>query len=250
MCRYLPIYRFLGKSAMRTSWMAGTAPHKSRRCRDKSQSDNHTQLSWDCYICYPDLPYTQIIQTYNSHRHNTTNPQPLPIYITHTTTTQTHVQHSTCPHRIGKGQTQSSYPLTAPQTYHHPVYRFKSWPTQMTSSSYLHTQVRVQPRNTYNHIYIKFLSGQNNLTQIQTKQSHTNPDKTTCTLFTPDPAEYTSNLDLTINNKALPMATHPKVLGLTLDPKLTYSTHIHNISVQAHKPLQIIKALTATGWGK
>ena len=46
------------------------------------------------------------------------------------------------------------------------------------------------------------------------------------------------------------MATHPKVQGLTLDPKLTYSTHIHNISVQAHKPLQIIKALTATGWGK
>ena len=85
-----------------------------------------------------------------------------------------------------------------------------------------------------------------------TKQNNLllNPDKTTCTLFTPDPAEYTSNLDLTINNKALPMATHPKVLGLTLDPKLTYSTHIHNISVQAHKPLQIIKALTATGWGK
>ena len=46
------------------------------------------------------------------------------------------------------------------------------------------------------------------------------------------------------------MATHPKVLGLTLDPKLTYSTHTHNISVQAHKPLQIMKALTATGWGK
>ena len=37
------------------------------------------------------------------------------------------------------------------------------------------------------------------------------------------------------------MATHPK---------LTYSTHTHNISVQAHTPLQIIKALTATGWGK
>ena len=85
-----------------------------------------------------------------------------------------------------------------------------------------------------------------------TKQNNLllNPDKTTCTLFTPDPAEYTSNLDLAINSKALPMATHPKVLGLTLDPKLTYSTHIHNISVQTHKPLQIIKALTATGWGK
>ena len=46
------------------------------------------------------------------------------------------------------------------------------------------------------------------------------------------------------------MATHPKVLGLTLDPKLTYSTHIHNISVQAHTPLQMIKSLTAAGWGK
>ena len=46
------------------------------------------------------------------------------------------------------------------------------------------------------------------------------------------------------------MAMHPKVLGLTLDPKLTYSTHIHSISVQAHTPLQMIKALTATGWGK
>ena len=41
----------------------------------------------------------------------------------------------------------------------------------------------------------------------------------------------------------------PKVLSLTLDPKLTYSTHIH-ISVHAHNPLQIIKALTRTGWGK
>ena len=46
------------------------------------------------------------------------------------------------------------------------------------------------------------------------------------------------------------MATHPKVMGLTLDPKLTYSTHIHNISVQAHNPLQMIKALNATGWDK
>ena len=80
-----------------------------------------------------------------------------------------------------------------------------------------------------------------------TKQNNIllNPGKTTCTLFTPDPAYYTSNMDLTINNKALPMATHPNVLGLTLDQKLTC-----RISVQAHKPLQIIKALTATGWGK
>ena len=57
-----------------------------------------------------------------------------------------------------------------------------------------------------------------------------NPHKTTCTRVTPDPAEYTSNHDLKVNNTALHMATHPKVLGLTSDPKLTYSTHINNIS--------------------
>ena len=49
-----------------------------------------------------------------------------------------------------------------------------------------------------------------------------------------------------INNKALPMATHPKVLGLTLDPKLTYSTHIHNISVQAHKTLLYMEKMSTT----
>ena len=44
---------------------------------------------------------------------------------------------------------------------------------------------------------------QNNLTL--------NPDRTTCTLFTPDPAEYKSNMDLKINNTALPITTHPRV---------------------------------------
>ena len=76
-----------------------------------------------------------------------------------------------------------------------------------------------------------------------------NPDKTTCTLITPDPAEYNSNLGLNINIKALPMVLHLKVLGLTLDPKLTYNAHIQNIVTHAQKPLQVIKALTCTTWG-
>ena len=46
------------------------------------------------------------------------------------------------------------------------------------------------------------------------------------------------------------MTTDPNVLGLTLDLKLTYRTHIHNLSVHARKPLHIIKALTTTGWSK
>ena len=41
-----------------------------------------------------------------------------------------------------------------------------------------------------------------------------NPDKTACALFTPDPAGYASSLDLTVNNRALPMANAPKGSGV------------------------------------
>ena len=51
--------------------------------------------------------------------------------------------------------TQNKQTLTfTPQTYHHQVHQFRLWPTQTTSQSHPHTQVRVQPRNTYNHTYI------------------------------------------------------------------------------------------------
>ena len=54
---------------------------------------------------------------------------------------------------------------------------------------------------------------------VWTKQNNLalNLDKTTCTLFTPDLAEYKNNLDLKINKNVLPMSTHPKVLCLSLD---------------------------------
>ena len=107
-----------------------------------------------------------------------------------------------------------------------------------------HTSTSAAKKYIQPYTYIKILHGQNKTI------SYTKSRQTTCTMLTPDPAEYMSYLDVKINNTALHMATHPRVLGLTLDPKLTYSTHIHNISVQAHKPLQIIKALTSTGWGK
>ena len=56
------------------------------------------------------------------------------------------------------------YLTFTPQTYHHPVHRLWPWPMQTTSQSQPHTQVRVQPRNTYNHTYTKFLPGQNKTT--------------------------------------------------------------------------------------
>ena len=61
----------------------------------------------------------------------------------------------------------------------------------------------------------------------KTKQPTLNPDKTTCTLFTPDPAEYKSNLDLKINA--------PKGSGSYLRPK-THIQHTHpqHLSTSTH----------------
>ena len=76
------------------------------------------------------------------------------------------------------------------------------------------------------------------------KTKQLNPDKTTFTLFIPDHAEYKSNLDLKIKQHYTTHGNAPKGSG----PYPRAKTHIHNISVQAHKPLQMIKALKATGW--
>ena len=108
------------------------------------------------------------------------------------------------------------------QTYHHPEHWIRSCPTQMTSPSHPHNHECSQEKhtNTTIHTYSFCLD----------KTSHTKFRQNS--LFTPDLAENKSNLDLKIISNALPIAMHIKVLGLTLDPKLTYNTHIHNISVQ------------------
>jgi hypothetical protein len=77
-----------------------------------------------------------------------------------------------------------------------------------------------------------------------------NPDKSSATLFTPDPAEYNTQLALTINNVTIPTTKNPKVLGVTLDPKLNFSKHIELATEKAKNSLSVIKSLTTTKWGK
>ena len=62
---------------------------------------------------------------------------------------------------IKVASTHPHYSTFILQTYHHPEHQFRSWSMQITSSSHLHIQARVQPKNTYNHTYIKFLLRQN-----------------------------------------------------------------------------------------
>ena len=124
---------------------------------------------------YLDLLSTQIIQTHTSHRHNTTPPLPtliqapysLPTYTTHTTATktQTHVQHSPCPHRIGKAQTQFSHPLTPLSTH--------------TAPSQTHTHVTHSTNTSHKHVTC---TRQNTwttcTTHTHTHRNHTSPEPT------------------------------------------------------------------------
>ena len=56
-------------------------------------------------------------------------------------------------------------------------------------------------------------------------------DKTTTTLFTPDPAEYSTTLLFKLNNQTLPTTKYPTIFETTLDPKTdiftTYKRHHH-----------------------
>ena len=79
---------------------------------------------------------------------------------------------------------------------------------------------------------------------------HTNTNKTITTLFTPDPVEYGTNLSLKLNNQTLTTTKHPKILGITFHPKLTFSQHINVTITKAKQTLNILKALTSAKWNK
>ena len=73
-----------------------------------------------------------------------------------------------------------------------------------------------------------------------------NTDKTITTLFTSDPAEYSTTLSLKLNNQTLPTTKHQKIFRITPDPKLTFSQHINVTITKAKQTLNILKALTST----
>src|SRR6267154_1536919 len=77
-----------------------------------------------------------------------------------------------------------------------------------------------------------------------------NPDKSTSTLFTSCTREQDVTLNLTINNIIIPTVKTPKILGLTLDPSLSFREHTRITKEKADSSIKILKALTSTSWGK
>ena len=75
-------------------------------------------------------------------------------------------------------------------------------------------------------------------------------DKTQVTLFTPDPAEHGTQLNIELEGARLETKKNPVILGLTLDPKLNFSQHTKVTETKAKKSLNLIKAISGTDWGQ
>ena len=48
------------------------------------------------------------------------------------------------------------------------------------------------------------------------------------------------------NNSTLPHEKHPKILGVTLDPTLTFCAHVEKVAERAKQRLSILKGLAGT----
>ena len=77
-----------------------------------------------------------------------------------------------------------------------------------------------------------------------TNDLHINTAKTTTNHFTPDSAEYDTTPSLKLNSQT------PKIFGITLDLKPTFSQHISVTITKAKQTLNILKVLTSTKWNK
>ena len=74
--------------------------------------------------------------------------------------------------------------------------------------------------------------------------------KSTVTLFSSQTRELNTQPSIQFNNSTLPHEKHPKILGVTFDPTLTFCAHVDNIVKKAKQRLSIMKALTGSAWGQ
>ena len=74
--------------------------------------------------------------------------------------------------------------------------------------------------------------------------------KSTVSLFTSWTRQTHCHPQVTLNSSLLPLAEHPRILGVTFDPHLTFSRHIASLISRATPRLNILRALAGTSWGQ
>ena len=73
--------------------------------------------------------------------------------------------------------------------------------------------------------------------------------KSSATLFTTFSNEVSKELPIHIDGSKVPTLKNPKILGVTLDPLLTFKAHADLLKVRVNSRTNILKALAGSSWG-
>ena len=74
--------------------------------------------------------------------------------------------------------------------------------------------------------------------------------KSHVTLFTSDSRQFRLDPGVSLGGDPLPLCRNPKILGVTLDPSLTFSPHAKDLADRARSRLNIMRALAGVSWGQ
>ena len=75
------------------------------------------------------------------------------------------------------------------------------------------------------------------------------PPKSTVTLFTPDKHQFQMQPDITLGDTQLPLEHSPKILGVILDPSISFHKHCNYVSDRTDKRNNMLKALAGSSLG-
>ena len=74
--------------------------------------------------------------------------------------------------------------------------------------------------------------------------------KSTVTLFTPDKHQFQMHPDITLEDTQLPLERSLKILGVIMDPSLSFHKYCNYVSDRIDKRNNILKALAGSSWGQ
>ena len=74
--------------------------------------------------------------------------------------------------------------------------------------------------------------------------------KSTVTLFTPDKHQFQMHPDITLEDTQLPLERSPKILGVIMDPSLSFHKHCNYVSDRTNKINNMLKALAGSSCGQ
>ena len=74
--------------------------------------------------------------------------------------------------------------------------------------------------------------------------------KSTDTLFTPDTHQFQTHPNITFEDTQLPLERNPKILGVLMDPSLSFHNQCNYVTDRIDKRHSMLKAMAGSSWGQ